>query len=359
MKQPSHLALALFSASAIIAASTTEASAQIVWTGAVGEGIFVEANWDLTASSVTVLDYTIPILDNVEFVGPGQSARIADLPGQEAFTVADGFTMVIDNMRVFAAANDGVGSETGASIGLEVNVVNGGLFEPYFVRNNTFVNVDSTSRVYFLDPANPVNGSTVNLTFGALLDFRQESPDEFRAEHLSKVRVDGAQAVEGVNIRIDPLGNNGSTISVLPGDVGTNYCPANINSSGVGAEMGAFGTANVASNQLNIEATSMPALVFGFFIVSRLDGFVANPGGSEGNLCLSGEIGRYVAPGQIQNSGLAGTISLALDLGSLPQPLGPVAAVPGETWRFQCWFRDSVAGVTTSNFSDGIAVMML
>ena len=356
MKQPRHLALAL---ALISAPLTATASAQIVWTGANGSGIFVEANWDLTASTVAVIDYAIPILDNVEFVGPAAPARIGELPGQEAFTVGDGFTMVIDNMRVFAAGNDGVGCEPGAGIGLQVNVVNGGIFEPYFIRNDTFVDVDSTSQLIFLDPANPVNGSNINLTFGALLEFRLETPDEFRNEHLGKVRVDGAQAVEGVNIRIDPVASLGSLISVIPGSVGTNYCMANSNSSGGTAQMGGFGSANVDANQLTIDCTSMPALVFGFFIVSRADGFVPNPAGSAGNLCLTGSIGRYVGSGQIKNSGLAGTISLPLDLGAVPQPLGPAAAMPGETWHFQCWFRDSSAGVATSNFSDGLRVVML
>ena len=359
MKQSRHLTLALISASVAGTFFTSTASAQIVWTGATGGGIFVEANWDLTASSVTVIDYGVPILDNVEFVGVSQDARIAELPGQEAFMVGDGFTMLIDNMRVFAAGNDGIGCEPGASVGLEVNLVNGALLEPYFITNRTTVNVDGTSRLFLLGPANPVNGSTVNLTFGGLLEFQAESPDEFRMEHLGKVRVDGAQAIEGVNIRIDPVGNEGSIVSVLPSSVGTNYCTANSNSSGAIAEMSAFGTANVTANQLTIECTSMPALVFGFFIVSRVDGFVANPGGSQGNLCLGGSIGRYVGPGQITNSGLAGAISLPLDLASLPQPLGPAAAMPGETWRFQAWFRDSVGGVTTSNFSDGLSVLML
>ena len=28
------------------------------------------------------------------------------------------------------------------------------------------------------------------------------------------------------------------------------------------------------------------------------------------------------------------------------------AAMAGETWNFQAWFRDVVGGATTSNFSD-------
>ncbi|MEM9801024.1 MAG: hypothetical protein AAGA20_11920, partial [Planctomycetota bacterium] len=85
--------------------------------------------------------------------------------------------------------------------------------------------------------------------------------------------------------------------------------------------------------------------------------FVVNPGGSAGNLCLGGSIGRFVGPGQIQNSGAAGAISLATNLDLQPTPTGPVQVVAGETWNYTCWFRDSASGTPTSNFSDGLEVI--
>lgn len=344
----------------LTASFAAPAFGQIVWTGATGSGIFVESNWDLSGSTVTVVDWAIPILDNVVFQGPAPDARIGELPGQEAFTVADGYQIRMDNMRVFASGNDGLGGEPGGANGITVDIVNGASFEPYFIRDRTFLNVDSTSQVIFRDPANPVNGSSINLTLGSTLQFLLERPDDFRMEHLQKVTVDGAPAVEGVNIRIDMLGVQGSTITVLPGDVGTNYCMPNVNTSGAAASMSALGSASIATNMLTIESTSMPALVFGFFITSRTSGFAANPGGSAGNLCLSGAVGRFIGPGGIQNSGLGGEISLAIDLTNLAQPNGPVAAASGETWHFQCWFRDGGAGGTpTSNFSDGLEVQFI
>jgi hypothetical protein len=357
--RPLSRALALVALACTGIASTQAASAQIVWTGATGPGIFQDANWDFTASTVTTVDYTIPIADNVEFIGPGQEARIGELPGQEAFTVAEGFGVVIDNMRVFAAGNDGISSESSGGLGIDVRLVNGASLEPFFVSNNTNVDIDSTSQLILGGSATPINGSTVNLTFGARLEFLLEEPDDFRSEHLSKVTVDGAPAVEGVNIAVDAVGLQGSVVTVLPGSVGSNYCAANINSSGASAVMDAFGSPNAGANELTLSCSSMPALVFGFFIASTDDGFVANPGGSAGNLCLSGSIGRYVGPGQIQNSGLAGTISQAADLTAVPQPNGAVPALAGDTWRFQCWFRDSASGQVTSNFSDGLSITFL
>ena len=344
-------------AAALLACS---ASAQIVWNGSLGPGIFQEANWDLTGSTVTMLEGNVPISDNVVLMGPAPDARIADLPGQGAFIVADGFQVVIDSMRVFGANDDGIGAEWGAVSGIDLDLVRGGILEVFFVVNRTFVNVDGTSAMIFGGGGNPVNGSFVNVTLGSRLEFLQENPNEFRNEHLGKVTVDGAPAVEGMNVRIDALGAEGTSVVVLPSVIGTNYCTAAVNASGVAGRMSAFGSTAINANQLTLQASQLPSLVFGFFLVSKDQGFVMNPGGSAGNLCLSGAIGRYVGPGSIQNSGLGGEISLQLDLSSgFPQPNGFVLPLTGDTWNFQCWFRDTDSGVATSNFTDGLLVMLI
>ena len=71
------------------------------------------------------------------------------------------------------------------------------------------------------------------------------------------------------------------------------------------------------------------------------------------NTSLGGSIGRYVGVGQIRNSGGTGSFAIRLDLNQIPQPNGFVAAQPGETWNFQAWYRDSIGGTATSNFSNG------
>ena len=141
------------------------------------------------------------------------------------------------------------------------------------------------------------------------------------------------------------------------GAPGANYCgPAVPNSTGVPAALNATGSDIVAANQLTLTAQSLPQNTFGFFLTSRTQGLVQSPGGSAGRLCLGGAIGRYVAPGQVQNSGALGAFSLALDLTQTPTPTGAVAIQPGETWNFQAWFRDAQGGAATSNFTDGLAV---
>lgn len=138
--------------------------------------------------------------------------------------------------------------------------------------------------------------------------------------------------------------------------LGTAYCTANANSTGVAAAISASGTNVVSDNDLTLTAEQLPANAFGFFLVSSQQGFVMNPGGSSGNLCLSGSIGRYVGPGQIQNSGPGGTFSLQVNLTAIPSPTGPVGTSIGDTWNFQTWYRDSSPAGPTSNFTNGLEI---
>jgi hypothetical protein len=105
-----------------------------------------------------------------------------------------------------------------------------------------------------------------------------------------------------------------------------------------------------------LRASDLSLSSFGFFLTSRTQGFVMNPGGSAGNLCLAGAIGRYVGPGQIKNSGTSGAFELLLDLSATPTPTGLVQIQAGETWNFQAWHRDAVGGVATSNFTHGRSI---
>lgn len=139
------------------------------------------------------------------------------------------------------------------------------------------------------------------------------------------------------------------------------YCLSNPTSTGANVALELFGSDVATIDELRLRATGVPANSFGYFITSTDAGFVATPPGSEGNLCLSGAIGRFVAPGQIKNSGPVGLIELDTLMGewslqAIPSPTGPYAAAAGVTSHFQLWFRDTILGVPTSNFSDGAAV---
>jgi len=177
----------------------------------------------------------------------------------------------------------------------------------------------------------------------------------------------GNLLISGPGVHVyDPIVGTLSTIvpvvaaraitKVTGASIGTNYCAAAVNSTGSAASMSASGSAAVASNNLVLAAGNLPLNAFGFFLTSLAQGFIANPGGSQGNLCLSGSIGRYVGFGQVQNSGAAGAISLAVDLTQHPTPSGFVSVQVGETWNFTAWYRDSFGGSATSNFADGLEI---
>jgi hypothetical protein len=151
--------------------------------------------------------------------------------------------------------------------------------------------------------------------------------------------------------RVDVLGGT----LIVP--VGQPICAPSVpNSTGMGGEIAAAGSLDVATNSLSLLATSLPPATFGFFLVSSTQDLVTSVPGSEGTLCLGGAIGRYVAANQIQNSGAAGQFELALDLSAIPCPSGSfIAAQPGDTWFFQAWHRDTAAsGGATSNFTTAV-----
>jgi hypothetical protein len=140
------------------------------------------------------------------------------------------------------------------------------------------------------------------------------------------------------------------------GPIGSSYCgPANLNSSGLPAVITAFGSDVTADNNVRLDAAQMALNQFGMFVNSTTVGFVTPPG-SQGNLCLSGSIGRHNM--DIMKSGSSGAFSLQLDLTGVPTPLGPVAIQPGETWYWQTWFRDNNP-TSTSNFTDGVGITFL
>lgn len=146
-------------------------------------------------------------------------------------------------------------------------------------------------------------------------------------------------------------------ILVVPdgGLFGTSYCQANPNSTGEEASIFIGGSLLVADNDVTLVASDLPPNQFGIFVNSQVQGFVQNPGGSQGNLCLAGGIGRFSRPGEIKNSGSCGSFLLQVDLNDVARPSGPVAILPGETWNFSCWFRD-LNPTSTSNFTDGVTV---
>ncbi len=128
------------------------------------------------------------------------------------------------------------------------------------------------------------------------------------------------------------------------------------NSSGSAAQLYLVGDPTTAVNGLTLNVASLPSNALGYPINSDTLGFASMPGGSQGNLCLGGTIGRHID--QVTSSGAAGFVSIPIDLTEIPRAGATVAALAGETWRFQYWTRDANPQ-STSNFSDVVSVMLL
>jgi hypothetical protein len=143
---------------------------------------------------------------------------------------------------------------------------------------------------------------------------------------------------------------------LLYSSAGMSYCGARPNSTGLPATIGTSGSPIVANDDLALWASELPPFAFGVFLTSPTPGFLPLPGGSQGDLCLAGAIGRFSGPGQVQSSGAQGALALEVALDRVPTPNGFVAVVAGDTRHFQAWYRDSVQGVATSNFTHGVTV---
>ncbi|MCP3917953.1 MAG: hypothetical protein GY711_20595 [bacterium] len=144
------------------------------------------------------------------------------------------------------------------------------------------------------------------------------------------------------------LFSNPGEVVTGSGPIGNNYCgPAIPNSTGQAGTISANGSNNPSNNDLTLTASMLPPGQFGYFLAGQTQGFF-NPPASSGIICLQGVIGRFNQVSQII-SGPMGSISV--DLTAIPTS-PPVAVMPGESWNFQCWYRDGA----TNNFTDGINI---
>jgi hypothetical protein len=71
----------------------------------------------------------------------------------------------------------------------------------------------------------------------------------------------------------------------------------------------------------------------------------------DGFLCVGGHAFRLNPPLQVD---AAGRVQRAIDLNAPAEP--DAAILPGSTWNFQLWYRDTAAGGAGFNFTDGLRV---
>jgi hypothetical protein len=182
--------------------------------------------------------------------------------------------------------------------------------------------------------------------------------DSSRLEELGySVTLSGDNAVVGDRLGVMAPGH-------LPGDgyvavfdlpMGDEICSGVANSTGVAAWIEVLGSKAASEGFVRLRAGGLPSGLAGLFLGAKATGFVANPGGSQGNLCLGGSIARFNRGGQYGAPGANGTFELELNTQHLPFSPG-VPILAGESWTFQFWYRDLNAGQNT-NFSSAVEVL--
>ncbi len=172
-----------------------------------------------------------------------------------------------------------------------------------------------------------------------------DSPSIDSADPASPLDPDGTRADRGA-IPFDPLRCEAG----CTGPLGATTCTANPNSTGQSAALTGLGDPAASENRLVLNVTQTPAGSLGFFLASETAGNQTLGGGSQGLLCLGGNVLRF-SNTVLDDRGI-GIVSFRPRLDSFPQG-GAVLA--GETWFFQYWFRDANPQVT-SNTSSALAV---
>ncbi len=143
--------------------------------------------------------------------------------------------------------------------------------------------------------------------------------------------------------------------STALGQVGVTFCSATTNSTGGPARLFGEGQNGVLANDLALRCEGLAHGSAGYFLIGSDAAPVSQPGGSLGNLCLGGTFGRF--RDQVLAADGLGRVRLQLDLLRLPGAAQALAPNPGDTLRFQYWYRDrDTSGAAVSNFSEGLEV---
>jgi hypothetical protein len=136
--------------------------------------------------------------------------------------------------------------------------------------------------------------------------------------------------------------------------LGQEVCGGLANSMGAAAWLEALGSRQIDKGLLRLRAGNLVPGQVAMFIAGESSGYVLNPGGSQGALCLGGQIARFNRPGELGVASSDGRLERVIGTHSIPvNPTVPIFA--GESWVFQCWYRDNSAGFS-SNFSAAVEV---
>ncbi len=135
--------------------------------------------------------------------------------------------------------------------------------------------------------------------------------------------------------------------------MGHTACQGVANSTGESATLDAVGWDDIALGDLSLEVNGLPPGQTTLFLAARQVGSI-QPAGSQGVFCLGGAFARFNRAGEFGPADGSGRREFTVPTTDIPiNPSTPMLS--GETWVFQCWYRDQNP-MPTSNFSEAVEV---
>lgn len=136
---------------------------------------------------------------------------------------------------------------------------------------------------------------------------------------------------------------------------GAEVCVGEPNATGRHARLTVHGSPSAAVGDVYVVTRDLPAGAACLGLLGSAIGFTPHPGGSRGNLCLAGELGRFLS--QVGPASGSGRFEFDVNAAALPLSSGARALAAGDAWSFQLWYRDHLpSGAAASNFSGAVRV---
>jgi len=290
---------------------------------------------------------------------------VLNVPGAalsfEPYSIDLAVTEVVDDLL---EDNDTCGS--GALVALSSfttpNLVVTGCDEDYYVSRLQGTGIELQVDLLFAHAQGDVDLELWDLGCTTLLASSTSLDDNESALYVNNSNPSAAQAVVVRVFMKNGVGHADYALTVCFADpslptLGVQACAGVVNSTGRPATLCGRGDSVAMNNLVRFYVVDLPMGSAGYFITSPNFQFTALPGNTMGNLCL-GTPGRYSY--NVLNSQSSNAIFYAPDLTQTPVAGGAFTAITAGMRQFwQYWYRDSVGGTSTSNFSSALCIDFL
>jgi len=175
-------------------------------------------------------------------------------------------------------------------------------------------------------------------------------------EHTADLAIPGSEAPTsfgedalGELYMVDASGGQIWRLQAECAGATNNYCQTSPNSAGAGALIASNGDTSVGNNSFQLQGFGCPPNQFALFYYGPNE--IQIPFG-DGFRCVGGGAYRLIPP--LLTDGF-GDVSRDVDFTQPPANSGPGQISPGDTWKFQLWYRDPAAGNSGFNLSNGLS----